>query len=179
MMGYKEFRLKTINRNRDNKKKVMKVSNSWGNYDAYKYIRKHKWEGIGHPISEHDFYTIIRKVNDLLAEELALGHTIYFPYNMGKLEVRKEKRGVRIKNGKLKITYPIDWNSTLRLWFEDEEAYKKKTLIRFESGIMYRVRYCKFHTNYVNQGYYCFTLNRFVQQALKENVNSNKIETLW
>ena len=32
--------------------------------DAYKWIRKNKWLDIGSPVSEHDFYKIIRGIND-------------------------------------------------------------------------------------------------------------------
>jgi hypothetical protein len=40
-----------------------KVNNSLGVYDAYKWIRKNKWFNIGRPLKEHEFYSIIRKVN--------------------------------------------------------------------------------------------------------------------
>ena len=42
-----------------NKSRVHKVNNSLGTYDAYKWLRKNKWLDVG-PISEHDYYTIIR-----------------------------------------------------------------------------------------------------------------------
>lgn len=59
----------------------------------------------------------------MLADEISKGNTVYFPCKMGKLELKKEYRGVTIdKDGNMKITYPIDWHSTLKLWFEDEEA---------------------------------------------------------
>ena len=45
-----------------NKSRVHKVNNSLGVYDAYKWLRKNKWLDVG-PISEHDYYTIIRTVN--------------------------------------------------------------------------------------------------------------------
>ena len=51
-----------------NKSRVHKVKNSLGIYDAYKWIRKNKWLGMS-PISEHDFYAIIRTVNKALANK--------------------------------------------------------------------------------------------------------------
>ena len=44
------------------KSRVHKVKNSLGTYDAYKWLRKNKWLDVG-PISEHNYYTIIRTVN--------------------------------------------------------------------------------------------------------------------
>lgn len=66
-----------------------KISNSFGVYDAYKFIRKNKWFDIGGPVSEHDFYNIIRKVNNQLADFLSKGHDVNLPCQMGRLEIRK------------------------------------------------------------------------------------------
>ena len=98
-----------------------KVTNSLGSYDAYKYIRKNKWFNIGRPLTEHEFYQIIRRINNYLAEELINGNDVIFPNRMGKLELRKRNALPIIdKNGNLKVTYAIDWDNTLKLWYEDE-----------------------------------------------------------
>lgn len=175
-MDYKEF--SDIIKKR-NTKKNFKVTNSWGVYDAYKAIRKQGWLGIGRPLKEHEFYSIIRGINNKLAEELALGNEIKFPYRMGKLEIRKRPVGVSLVRGELVNTYPIAWEETIRLWYEDEEAKNNKTLIRKEVKDVYWVKYNKFNAIYENQCFYEFKLNRFLKQALKNNVNKGKVETLW
>ena len=159
--------------------KVMKVTNSFGVYDAYKKIRKNGWYDIGKPVSEHDFYAIVRGVNKLLAEEVAAGRPINFPARMGKLELRKIPRGVSIVDGKLKISYPPDWSETLKLWYEDEEARKNKTLIRDESPFGYKIKYDRYNATYENKVFYQFVLNKFIKKALKENIKNGKIDTLW
>ena len=60
MEEYEDFRdtVKKVNLSR-----VHKITNSIGTYDIYKIIRKNKWKGIDKPVSEKDFYTIIREVN--------------------------------------------------------------------------------------------------------------------
>ena len=63
--------------------RVHKVNNSYGVYDAYKYIRKNKWLNIGRPLTEHEFYSIIRTVNNYLASSFIEGYTIKFPHRMG------------------------------------------------------------------------------------------------
>lgn len=175
-MDYKEFS-NTIKKTTVSRPK--KVRNSWGIYDIYKHIRKNKWYDIGRPLTEHEFYSIVRGINDLLADEIASGKTITFPSRMGKLELRKSERGVSIVDGKLKITYPINWEETIKLWYEDEQARKDKVLLRNENKYLYRVKYCKFDATYENKSFYEFSLNRFIKVALKENINKGVIDTLW
>lgn len=175
-MDYTEFRL-NLQHARGPKK--MRVTDSWGVYDAYKFIRKNKWYDIGRPLKEQEFYAIIRGVNDIMADEIALGKTVKFPCKMGCLELRKFEKGVKIVDGKLKVTYPIDWNETVKLWFEDEEAKKNKTLVRFKDKYIYKVRYDKYNATYDNKLFYQFTLNRFIKQALKENILNGKTDTVW
>lgn len=158
-----------------------KVRNSWGIYDVYKSIRKHHWYNIGRPVTEKEFYSIIRSVNKLLAEEIALGHTVKLPQKMGKLELRKYEVGVKMKDGKLKITYPVDWAETLKLWYEDAEAEKQKILLRNENPFVYWVRYCTegTHCKYPNKYFYQFALNTFVKKALSRNIKAGKVDTAW
>lgn len=176
MMEYKDFKTQVAKTDCPRK---AKITNSWGVYDCYKAIRKNKWMDIGKPVKEHEFYSIIRGVNTLMAEELANGREIHFPSRMGKLELRKIERGVSLVDGKLKNTYPINWDETLRLWFKDEEARKDKTLLRNEEKYIFHIKYNKYNANYENQCFYEFQLNRFIKIALKENINKGKIDTLW
>lgn len=175
-MDYKEFRNKLL---KTTVPKKAKVNNSWGVYDSYKYIRKNKWFDIGRPLKEKEFYGIIRGINNLLAEEVAKGREVVFPHRMGKLELRKIQRGVSIVDGKLKNTYPIDWNETVKLWYADEEARNNKTLLRREVDYAYHIKYNKFNADYENQSFYEFALNRFIRQALKNNILKGIIDTLW
>jgi len=169
---------KTFKRNLVNGSHQMKVTNSFGVYDAYKHIRKNGWYNIGRPVKEKEFYAVIRQVNNLLAKEIAKGNDVRFPERMGLLELRKYERGASFVKGKLRITYPVDWNETLKLWYEDGEAYKNKTLLRTKGKYTYRVKYNVFGDNakYENKGFYLFTLNRKIKKALKENINQGKVD---
>lgn len=175
-MNLKEFTSEIC---KNTSKKNFKVRGSYGVYDVYKALRKQGWSLIGKAVKEHEFYSIIRNVNRLLAKELSEGNTVIFPSRMGKLELRKYTPGVSIIDGKLKIGYPIDWHETIKLWFEDEEAKNKKTLLRREHSDIYRIKYCKHSANYENKSFYEFTLNRFIKKALKENIEQGKIDALW
>lgn len=175
-MEFEEFR-QMIQRRHD--KKDFKVKGSWGVYDVYKHIRKNKWYNIGRPLKEGEFYAIIRGVNKLLAEEITNGRDIVFPHKMGRLELKRIERGVRIVNGKLENTYPIDWNETIKLWFEDADAREKKILIRRDNPYVYCVKYSKSKADYNNKVFYAFVLNLFIKKALKEKILNGKIDALW
>lgn len=175
-MDYKEFKNATV---KASIKKKAKVRNSWGVYDAYKAIRKNKWYDIGRPVKEQEFYNIIRSVNKLQAEEVSNGNEVHFPHGMGTLELRKIERGVSIVDGKLKNTYPIDWEKTLQLWYNDTEARENKTLVRNDTKYLYHIKYNKHDATYENQCFYEFSLNRFIKKALSKNINKGKTDALW
>ena len=154
-----------------------KVTNSLGSYDAYKYIRKNKWFNIGKPLTEHEFYQIIRRINNYLAEELINGNDIIFPNRMGKLELRKRNSlPVIDKNGNLKVTYAIDWDSTLKLWYKDEEAFNNKTLVRLPERNIFRIKYNKNTANYNNKSFMEFQVNRNIKVRLKQKIKNNEID---
>ena len=154
-----------------------KITNSLGVYNAYKYIRKNKWFNIGRPLTEHEFYQIIRRVNNYLAEELANGNDITFPNRMGKLELRKRNSLPIIdKNGSLKVTYAIDWDSTLKLWYDDEEAFNSKTLVKLPERNIFRVKYNKDSANYENKSFMEFQINRDIKTRLKQKIKNNEID---
>lgn len=147
-----------------------KVKNSIGVYDIYKHIRKNKWYDIGQPITEHQFYTIIRQVNNVLADNLLKGNDIVFPNKMGRLEVRKFEPIIRFDDNKLTVRLPIDWDRTLKLWSEDEEAYKERTLVKMEEKEIFKVCYNKARADFPNKGFYQLQINRDLKIALKKKI---------
>lgn len=147
-----------------------KVKNSIGVYDIYKHIRKNKWYDIGQPITEHQFYTIIREVNNVLADNLLKGNDIVFPNKMGRLEVRKFEPIIRFDDNKLTVRLPIDWDRTLKLWLEDEEAYKERTLVKMEEKEIFKVCYNKTRADFPNKGFYQLQINRDLKIALKKKI---------
>ena len=162
-MDYREFRKEV---QKADKSRVHKVTGSLGVYDAYKYIRKHKWFDIGRPLKEGEFYRIIRGINEYLAEELSKGKEIKLPHRLGTLEIRKRPTRIAIVDGKLITNLPIDWDKTLKLWYEDKEAFDNKTLVRVESEETFKVYYNKQTANYNNKSFYEFSPNREIKRKL-------------
>lgn len=153
-----------------------KVNNSNGVYQAYKYIRKNKWFDIGRPLTEHEFYTIVRQVNNYLAEELLHGQDIVLPHRLGRIELRKYDTKMTIKNGILKTNLPIDWDRTLKLWSEDEEAYKERTLVKVEEKEIFKVFYNRRTANFQNKSFMEFEVNRDLKRRLKQKIKSEAID---
>lgn len=168
-----EFRKKVL---KVNEPRVYKIRNSNGVYDAYKWIRKNKWLNIGRPLSEHEFYSIIRQVNNLLVESILRGDDIILPHRLGVLELRKYNTRISVCNGKVITNLPIDWDRTLKLWSEDEEAYKERTLIKMEEKETFKVFYNKKTANYVNKSFYTFEVNRDLKRRLKQRIKDRAVD---
>ena len=158
-----------------NKSRVHKVKNSLGVYDAYKWLRKNKWLDM-EPISEHDFYAIIRAVNKALAKSFLHLGSIKLPLRMGEIILRKYHPSITSQDGKIKTNLPVDWDSTLQLWSEDKESYKKRTLIRLEEKEVFKVLYDKSKALYNNKSFYTLELNRDIKLSLKKQLKSGLLD---
>lgn len=160
-----------------NGKRNHKVRNSLGVYDAYKYYRKNKPDDKRYILTESQYFSIIRKVNNILAKELSLGNAIVLPLRMGEIELRKYNRNVYIDdNGKLHNNLPIDWDSTLELWYNDKESFENKTLLRIDSNNLFKLYYNKNKANYTNKSYYEFTFNKDLRIMLSKNLKKGNID---
>lgn len=159
-----------------NKSRVNRIKNSNGVYDAYKWIRKNKWLDIGRPLTEHEFYTIIRSINKLLVNSILNGDDIILPHRMGSIELRKYNAKVSIKNDEIITNLPIDWNRTLQLWEEDEESYKSRLLVRMEEKEIFKVFYNKRIANYNNKAFMKFEVNRYLKRGLTQRIKNKLID---
>lgn len=152
------------------------VNNSLGVYDAYKWIRKNKWFNIGRPLKEKEFYSIVRRINQLMTEELLIDGIINLPQRMGTIEIRKFDAYIKLENGKVKTNMPVDWNKTLELWYEDEESYNNRTLIKMEEKEMFKIYYNKNNANYNNRAFYEFIFNKELKVRLKQRIKKGGVD---
>lgn len=173
-MDFQEFRKKVL---KVNNKRNTKINNSYGVYDAYKYYRKNKPADKKYIISESQYFATIRKINLLLRQELINQKDIIFPLRMGKIEVRKNIPTVKFdNNGKIKTTYPIDWDSTIRLWYEDQEAQTKRLVLKKKEKEVFRIRYNKAQARYKNKEYYEFKVNRALKLILRDIIREGNFD---
>lgn len=157
-------------------KRIHKVRNSWGVKDAFYFYRKHRPREHEFVLSECEFLSIIRKTNDILRKLLIHGEEVTLPEKMGKLELRKRQTIVDFRDGKLFTNLPVDWDSTLKLWYEDEQSYNDRTLVRQESKEVYKVYYNKYRADYPNKTFYQFHINREIKKGLKQKIKDNELD---
>ena len=153
-----------------------RINNSVGVYDIYKILRKNHWYNIGRPLTEKEFYSIIRTFNKHIADELSKGNDFILPQRMGTLEIRKYSPKITIKNGKVKAPLPIDWDKTIKLWYEDKEAYSKRILVKSDVKEVFRLIYNKRKADYTNKTFYELKFNREIKKKLKENIKEGIID---
>lgn len=158
-----------------NKKRLHKVNNSFGTKDAFKYYRANRPKEHKYVLTPQQFLYIVRQVNNTLRELLASGQDVVFPERMGQLELRKRIPTSSFEDGKLKTNLPIDWDATLKLWYEDKESYDKKRLVRHESKEIFRVFYNKYNANYDNKSFYQFSTNRELKLRIKKGVQEERL----
>lgn len=172
-MEYNEFikSIKKVNNNRNHK-----VTNSYGSKDAFKYYRKIKPNNSKYVLTDCQYLHIIRSVNDCLRDYLLEGKDVLLPERMGRLELRKTTSKIKFENGKVKTNLPVDWNATLKLWYDNPMCKNKKQLVRQENIETFRVFYNRAKANYNNKSFYEFSTNRELKLGLKKNIKLNKID---
>ncbi len=176
-MSYSDFRKSLL---KVTEKRNHKIKNSIGVYDAYKHIRKNKWYGLP-PITENQFYTIIRGINKSLVDNLLEGYSIKLPHRMGKIELRKCSTTIKLTETGVENNLPVNWNRTLKLWYEDEESFNNRTLIKEESKEIFRIIYNKHRACYNNKVFYDFKFNRELKIKLKDKIKNGELDAfkLW
>lgn len=153
------------------------IRNSLGVYDGYKYYRKNKPKDKKYILTESQYFSIIRQINNILADEITVGKDVVLPSKMGKIELRKYESSIKIDgNGKVVTNLPVDWNNTLKLWYEDPEAYKNKTLLRLNEQEMYKIVYNKENANFNNRAFYEFVFNKDLRIRLKRNIKQGIVD---
>lgn len=150
------------------RKKEYNIRNSWGVYDFYKYYRKTKPKDPKFIISDVQYYAIFRRVNELLVDSLVRTGELEFPYKMGKLIVfKKTLKSWIAPNGERYTSRKVNWDKTLELWYNDEEAYRNKTLLYFENDEGLTIRYNKTKAEFKNKYYYEFKPSRDIDRRVK------------
>lgn len=153
-----------------------RVTGSYGIYDGYKYYRKNKPKDSKYILTESQYFSITRRINQILAEMLSKGEDITLPSRLGRLEVRKRKV-VKIFDGTtLKTNLPIDWDKTLKLWYEDKDSFTNKVLVKSDIKELYRLYYNRSKANYANKSFYQFNFNRELKRKIKDAINNNEID---
>ena len=160
--------------------RVHKITNSFGVYDYFKYYRKNKPKEKKFVLTEKEYYKIIREVNNELIEVLFNEGQLKLPCEFGLIILEKFDISPKIDSkGNLVYKAPIDWNETLKLWHEDEEALNNKIKIKKEIKYAYKINYKKNKAKYKNKTFYNIKFNRELKILLNKRDKENKVNILF
>lgn len=152
------------------KQRIHKNKSDYGIKDYYKFYKK-KYN------KENTNYTkIITEFNKALIELILNEGLVYqLPYIGMEIMIRKEKRNIRIKDGKVYNPNPIDFKATKELWEKDEEAKQKRLKIRHNnyhtSGYVFRIYLKKFKSRIKNRSFYKIKANREFTRGIAKRIN--------
>lgn len=150
-----------------------RATNSWTLQEIYRTFKRNNKDCS---ISNKQYGSIIKSINKKYQMLLSLGYDIKLPCQMGRLEIRKAEAVFKKNGQKIVYTAPIDWYRTLRLWYEDEECRKNKTIVKSEEREIYKVYYNKQRAKYNNKMFFKFSTNRNLKLLLKDNIKHRKID---
>ena len=71
---------------------------------------------------------------------------------------------------------PIDWDATLKLWYESPEDKENKTLVKTEKRDIFKVVYNKKNVNYNNNSLIMFSPTRTLKTKIKEELKEGYIQ---
>lgn len=168
MENYKEF-IKNVKKVSGNR--IHKVTNSLGVKDCFNHYRKNRPREKKFVVSEKDYFRIIRTLNAEIATQLSKGYEVKLPYRVGSLLVEKFEISPRLdENGKLVFRAPIDWDATLKLWYESPEDKENKTLLKIEQREICKVVYNKKNVTYTNNSFVMFSPTRELKRKIKKEL---------
>lgn len=156
--------------------KPHRISHCLGARDAWKWVRKNKWQTLGgKPCPQSLYGEIINAVNWFLVEQLLDGHEVELPYQMGSLLIESQPAKVFMEDGELKNNYRTDWRKTLEYWYEDAEAKATHKTIKRVQNQIYYVNYLKRKAKFRNRRFYRFRPNRSLVKYVGHAVENGSI----
>jgi len=149
-----------------------KIKTHYGMSDYYKSFKN---DNPNLDISKELYNKIICDFNKSIIDLIIEQNVDYkIPHLGSTLCIRKIKRTVKIVNGKVVNTNPIDWVTTNKVWNEDPEAREKKLLIRFlnhhTSGYFFKIYFKKYDSYYLNKKWYAFKASRDFDRNLAKRI---------
>ena len=122
-----------------------------------------------------NYNKIITEYNKALTKLIindGLSYTI--PYLLLEIIIMKDRRKIRLKDGKVYNPNPIDFKATKELWEKDKEAKDKKLKVRHNnyntSGYVFRIYCKKFKSKIKGRSYFRFKPNRVFQRNLAKRI---------
>lgn len=149
------------------------TKNYFNTRDSYPSYKKES----SSPIDISTYLKIANGFMKFLSRKLLDTGEITLSNKIGKIQVVGSKPNFRVENGKIKGLTP-DWNSTKKLWEENEEAKKNKQLVyhfnEHTNNIRYRFRWSKARSPLVNKTLYNLVMTRNNKRTLSSLIKKGK-----
>lgn len=145
------------------------------------YFKSYK-KDVKNPVSQQVHGAVLKEfLKEMQTAISQEGYIFNIPQRLGKIELRKSKREVKIgKDGKIVNTLNTNWVATKKLWEENLEAKIKKTRIRYlnehTNGYIFKIVYFKNTANFKNKSAYSMSLNREMRRSTEEPIINHKID---
>jgi len=144
-----------------------KITGSQNTISGFHYYRKIRPKETKFVLKDKEYLSIIREMNNLVADYLIENKSIRLPAGFGRLEICKmENKSWIDDNGKFNTSKLVDIHSTLKLWYEDEEAKANRSLIRFDNDYTFRIKYPQRSRMYEFNKYFSIQFNRQLRKKL-------------
>lgn len=173
-MTYTEFinEVKKVNEPR-----IFKIKNSYSIRGAYRWYCKNRPKKHKFVLEEGKFYKIIRAINNKLAEALIKGEEVKFPSRMGGLEIRRYKIEPYInEEGKLIYKAPVNWDATLKFWYESPEARENRIVIKVEKRDNFKIEYIKSKAVFKKKSFFSFQPNRSLRMRVHDAAEKGELD---
>lgn len=155
-----------------------KITGSQNTIAGFHYYRKIRPKEKSFTLLDKEYLSIIREMNNLVVDYLIENKSIRLPSGFGKIEICKiENKSWINDDGKFITNKPVDINSTLKLWYEDEESRINKSLIRFDEEYTFRIKYPRKGRSYEYNNYFSIQFNRQLRKKLSLAINTGNYDT--
>lgn len=168
--SFEEFKARVLKLNGTRK------TNSFGTYDVRDIYRSlKKKDSIIRSLDEATFSGILRRIGELQFDELLDNKKIILPYYMGELMIVSSTSRIYKEDGQIKNTLKVNYNETIKLWYEHPEYMEKKIYVRHQPCKYFKLVYLPNHRRYKNASLYTFHPYRGIKKAMKEAVLTHKL----
>lgn len=123
----------------------------------------------------HTFRKIVRTMGQNLAKQIMDGYIVKLPLQMGHFVVIEKKPFVKFINGKVYHNHKVDWNGTIRLWEEDAEARRDKTVVYFNTDKLLFIRYYRRLAKFKNKYFFEVRATSAIKRNIHKYADENKI----
>lgn len=156
-----------------------RITKSSGMAAAFSFYRKNRPRDSDFVLSRKQFDAIISDMNLMVIERLLKDKSFSLPAGLGKIKISKSTTKTFIdEDGNLVCTKPVNAQETYKLWYEDEESFLNKTLVRHDVDEVFKIthgilktRVCK------NMPYFKINFSRSIKTVVRDAINKDNFDT--